>query len=227
MTNQHYPLNPIADGLKNQQSLITKNYQSMINYIDNLFTRYGRLLVIRIDLAYRKDVDVRFMNTNEVYEAYWQAKTDREHLFRNTRTNQIFDDMVGYVWRLEYGEDKGFHNHMIFFFDGSQVREDISIAKMIGDYWENVITQGRGLAYNCNAHKEKYERCGIGMISWKNFELIANLKLAAQYLAKPDEYISAFMTDIDMGRTFGRGTQREKTETRGRPRNQLYSEIIL
>lgn len=65
------------------------------------------------------------------------------------------------------------------------------------------------------------------MISWKNFELITNLKLAAQYLAKPDEYISGFMTDIDIGRTFGRGTQREKTETRGRPRNQLYSEIIL
>jgi hypothetical protein len=107
---------------------------------------------------------------------------------------------------------------MVFFYDGSQVQQDINRANMIGQYWENNITQGRGLYYNCNAHKDEYKYCGIGMINWNNSELIANLKLAAQYLAKPDEYISAFMTDIDIGRTFGRGTLRERTETRGRPR---------
>ena len=98
---------------------------------------------------------------------------------------------------------------------------------MIGQYWENNITQYRGHAHNCNAHKEKYERCGIGMIDWNNSELITNLKLAAQYLAKPDEYISTFMTDIDIGRTFGRGTLKERTETRGKPRDQLYQDMIL
>ncbi len=218
---------PLDTQQPNTYPIITKNYQSMTSYIDNLFLRHSRLLVVRIDLAYRKNIDVRFMNTNEVYEAYWQATEDREHLFRNMRSNRLFNHMVGYIWRLEYGNEKGFHYHFIFFYDGSAVQQDITIARMIGQYWENNITQYRGLAYNCNAHKEKYERCGIGMIDWKNFELIANLKLAAQYLAKPDEYISTFMTDIDIGRTFGRGTIKERTETRGRPRDQLYSDIIL
>ena len=224
MTNQQ---NPIADGLNNQQSLITKNYQSMTSYIDNLFSRYARLLVVRIDLAYRKDVDVRFMNEAEIHQKYLQAVEDREHLFRNMRSNRLFNHMIGYIWRLEYGNEKGFHYHFIFFYDGSAVQQDITISRLIGEYWVNVITQGRGLYYNCNAHKEEYKYCGIGMINWNNFELIANLKLAAQYLAKPDEYISAFMTDIDIGRTFGRGTLKERIETRGRPRNQLYPDMIL
>ena len=218
---------PLDTQQPNTYPIITKNYQSMNDYIDNLFSRYARLLVLRVDLDYKKNKDISFMNTNEVYEAYWQAKVDREHLFKNTRTNQIFDDMVGYIWKLEYGKRAGFHNHMVFFYDGSKVQQDITIAKMIGQYWENNITQGRGRAYNCNAHKDKYKHCGIGMINWNNFELIANLKLAAQYLAKPDEYISTFMTDIDIGRTFGRGTIKERTETRGKPRNQPYPEIIL
>ena len=227
MTNQHYPLNPIADGLNNQQSLITKNYQSMTSYIDNLFSRHSRLLVVRIDLAYRKDIDTPFLNDEEIYQKYWQAKVDREHLFRNMRSNSIFNHMIGYIWRLEYGEDKGFHNHMIFFFDGSQVREDITIAIKIGEYWVNNITQGRGLYYNCNAYKDEYQYCGIGMINWNNFELIANLKRAAEYLAKPDDYMTAYMQNMDIGRTFGRGTIKEKTETRGRPRIQLYQDMIL
>lgn len=219
MKNQYYPLNNITDGFTNQKSVITTNYQSMCDYIDNLFLRYARLLVLRVDLDYRKNIDVPFMNTNEVYEAYWQAKEDREHLFRNMRSNSLFDDMVGYIWKLEYGEKAGFHTHMVFFYDGSQVREDITIAKTIGDYWKNVITQGRGLAYNCNAKKEKYKHCGIGMINHYDIQLIEYLKNdVVSYLAKPDECISKFMTDMGIGRAFGRGTLKEKTETRGRPR---------
>lgn len=226
MTNQHSPLTPNNN---NQQLLITKNHQSMTNYIDNLFTRYARLLVIRIDLGYRKDIDTPFLNEEELYQKYLQAKADREHLFRNMKSNTLFNHMVGYIWRLEYGVDKGFHYHFFFFYDGSAVQQDITIARMIGEYWVNVITQGRGLYYNCNAYKDQYNYCGIGEINWNDFGLIANLKLAAQYLAKPDEYISVFMKDIDIGRTFGRSIEREKIETRGRPRirTQLYPELGL
>jgi hypothetical protein len=227
MTNQHYPLNSIANGLNNQQFPITKNYQSMINYIDNLFTRHSRLLVIRIDLGYRKDIDTPFLNEEEIYQKYCQAKVDREHLFRNMRSNALFNHMVGYIWRLEYGEDKGFHNHMIFFYDGSQVQQDVTIGRMIGEYWVNVITQGRGLYYNCNAYKDDYQYCGIGMINHYDMQLIVNLKLAAQYLAKPDDYMTAYMQNMEIGRTFGRGILRVKTENRGRPRKLIYPELGL
>jgi hypothetical protein len=228
MTNKNYSLTAIED--LNNKSRITQNNGSIDDYIDNLFSRYSRLLVLRVDLDYKKDVDVRFMNTNEVYESYWQAKEDREHLFRNMRSNSLFDDMVGHIWKLEYGKKAGFHTHMVFFYDGSQVQQDVTIGRMIGEYWVNNITQGRGRAYNCNAKKEKYDRCGIGMINHYDIQLIKYLKEeAASYLAKPDEYISAFMKDMKIGRSFGRGIWKERTETRGRPRSrtQLYSETIL
>jgi hypothetical protein len=135
--------------------------------------------------------------------------------------------MVGYCWKLEYGGEKGFHYHMIFFYDGSKVQQDTNIARMIGEYWMNVITQGKGLYYNCNADKGKYERCGIGTINHYDTELIENLKLAAQYLAKPDDYLRDNASNIEVDRTFGRGVMREKTENRGRPRKLIYPELGL
>lgn len=56
------------------------------------------------------------------------------------RSNKLFDNRVGYVWKLEYGIDKGFHYHMMI--------QDINIAKMIGEYWAAVITHYRGLYYS-------------------------------------------------------------------------------
>ena len=64
MTNKNRSLTAIED--LNNQSRITQNYRSMDDYIDNLFSRYSRLLVLRVDLDYRKDVDVRFMNEAEI-----------------------------------------------------------------------------------------------------------------------------------------------------------------
>ncbi len=32
------------------------NYQSIINLIDGLFTRYSKVMVVRVDLSYRKDI---------------------------------------------------------------------------------------------------------------------------------------------------------------------------
>jgi hypothetical protein len=182
-------------------------------------------LVLRLDLTYRKDVDTQFLHEVEIREKYWQALQDREHLFRNTRSNSIFDNMVGYIWKLEPGELKDWHYHFFFLFNGSQVREDISRADMIGEYWQKVITQGRGIYYNCNAHKDKYKRCGIGMINHYDMELIANLKNeAAPYLAKTGDYMSVCKQDIDIGRTFGKGIVKAKTDNRGRPRNPIYPE---
>jgi hypothetical protein len=211
MTHQNYTLNTT-----DASYLTDKNYQSMVNYIDNLFERRSRLLVMRLDLSYRKDIDTPFLNEVEIYHSYCQAKADREHLFRNMRSNSIFDEMIGYIWKLEYGKEKGFHYHFIFF-KNSEDKQDITIARRIGEYWANVITQGRGLYYNCNADKGKYRYLGIGTIDRSHTDSITNLKhKVVPYLVKPDENLRVLRIDID--RTFGRGEMQEKTETRGRPR---------
>lgn len=208
--------------LREHQKSITKNHNSLLAYIDNLFKRHGRLLVLRVDLTYGKDFDTPWLSKEETYQKYLGAKKDREHFFNNMRSNKLFDNMLGYAWKLEFASRKGWHYHMFFFFDGSKVREDVSTAKRIGEYWEK-ITGERGIYYNCNAHKEKYDYLGIGMINHHDTELMENLKhKAAPYLTKTDYYAKIYATDI--GRAFGRAAMKAKVTNRGRRRKNANTE---
>jgi len=195
------------------QRTANKNREGMMRYIDSLFEHYSRLVVIRLDLY----EDGPIMNLNGIEMKYWQAKYDFKHLLNNARMNSLFDDMVGYIWSLEYGPERGFHYHLIMFFDGSQVRDDVYLAWQIGDYWKVVITDGRGSYWNCNAEKKTYPNLGIGMIHHIDVEKINYLKQAAAYLIKVDHYVRILTPDN--GRTFGRGEiLPPRTSTVGRPR---------
>ena len=192
------------------------NCLDSVNFlIDQLFERHGTILVIRVDLAYKKELN----NLNHIEQMYSQVKADREHLFKNIRSNHnLFGDgYLGYIWKLEYGFFKGFHYHFMFFYNGALVREDITKAWLIGRYWETVITNGRGTHYNCNLNKDVYKYCGIGKIKWNDFEGIANIKRAAQYLTKADYYVKMLAEEGD--RTFGRSEPDEFSNIPGRPRH--------
>lgn len=191
--------------LKNYQRSGNKNYKELMEYVDALFDRYSRLLVLRVDLGYRKE----FSKTTLA-----EAKQDREHLFQNTRSNKLFGDMVGHIWKLEHGPDKGFHYHMMFFFDGAKVREDGTLAKLIGEYWKTTITKGRGLYYNCNADKSRYKSCGIGMVDHRDILIRDGLGKAVLYLTKIDLYMKL----QTVGRGMGKGLFPEPKDSRGRPR---------
>jgi hypothetical protein len=191
--------------LNSYQRSSNKNYKELTGYVDALFERHARLLVLRVDLSYSKE-------NSKTTQA--QAKRDRERLLENARSNKLFDDMVGYIWKLEHGPEKGFHYHMMFFFDGSKVREDITLAKRIGEYWKEVITKGRGLYYNCNAVKLAYASCGIGMIEHADAELRSGLCNAVFYLTKTDLYMK-LQTE---GRGMGKGLYPSPKGARGRPR---------
>lgn len=191
--------------LNSYQRSSNKNYKELTEYVDALFERHARLLVLRVDLSYSKE------NSKTTQD---QAKQDRQRLFENARSNKLFGDMVGYIWKLEHGPEKGFHYHMMFFFDGSKVREDITLAKRIGEYWKEVITKGRGLYYNCNAVKLTYASCGIGMIEHADAELRAGLCKAVFYLTKTDLYMKL----QTKGRGMGKGLYPSPKGARGRPR---------
>ncbi|MDX8128018.1 inovirus-type Gp2 protein [Methylomonas sp. OY6] len=190
-----------------------KIHGGMMRYIDSLFEHYSRLVVIRLDLH----EDGPIMSRDDIEKKYWQAKYDFNHLLNNAKMNSLFDDMVGYIWSLEYGPERGYHYHLVLFFDGSQVRDDVYLAWQIGEYWHSIITNGRGSYWNCNVNKEDYHYLGIGMIHYSDVEKINNLKQAAAYLIKVDHYVR--MLTPDNGRTFGRGEiLPPRTSTVGRPR---------
>jgi hypothetical protein len=202
-----------------------------MSYINKLFDRHARLLVIRIDFGYRKE-DIREYGDferairleDDIQAKYLQAQADRVHLFNNMRSNELFTHLLGYAWRLEYGSLKGFHYHTFFFFDGSKSREDVTIAKSIGEYWVNVITKGRGLYFNCNANKEKYKYLGIGTINDFDTKLRQGLEKAARYLTKQDYYVKMDFNEEGgkKARTFGKGEITKPKSSRGRRRKTRH-----
>lgn len=145
-------------------------------YVDRLFNQWSSLVVIRIDLSYRKDITVEF----ETLEA------DLTRLHTNRRHNELFAHLSGYITKIEYGIEKQLHVHALWFFNGHQRqgRSDSYIAQAIGEYWVDVITAGRGVYWNCNDNKHRYLHLGIGLVKARDSDKRLNLLRAIDYLCK-------------------------------------------
>ena len=203
--------------------LANKNYQGLLRYISALFALYSRLLIIRLDLGYLKKhcwpTDVGTGVTFEHLKEHWDALLK---YLNETLPNGCF---VGFAYKFEYGLEKGFHCHLMVFLDGSKVREDVTIARLIGNHWANSVTDGKGLYWNCNAFKNSYKSCGIGMVRHDDTEMREALEKAALYLTKIDYYIK--MVAPGSGRTFGRGIMPKSKGNRGRPRRTRSARPVL
>ncbi len=201
-----------------------KNYLGLVNYIDGLFSLRSRILVLRIDFSYgRGKVEIEACTKSSDRLSLLCNVTEKIARHRMELVDYLKNKcpelgMLGYVWKLEYGREKGHHYHMMFFLDGAKVRQDVVIARRIGEHWNNVITKGDGVYFNCNRNKERYKHCGVGMICHNEMEKLKSLKeKAAIYLTKSDQYVSACMPTNK--RTFGKGTlPKLKARSTGRPR---------
>ncbi|MEG0488017.1 MAG: inovirus-type Gp2 protein [Acinetobacter sp.] len=211
---------------------VNKNKNSLLRYIESLFEYRSRLLVLRIDFSYKKDaggffttsdgqrIDLLFGVKNKDLLEKWsiEVREQRNQLIKQLK-KKYKKDLVGYVWKLEYGADKAFHYHMIFFLDESHHRQDVKIAQSIGEMWKHEITKGKGIYWNCNAKKKQFEKNGCaatGKMKHDDQELRANLNHMALYLIKPDYLVTLALSDGS--RTFGKGGKPKKIKT-GRPRN--------
>lgn len=199
----------LLKSVQNYQRTAKKNYQSGRRYLNSLFRKHAKLLVMRIDLSYKKGIEVDIDT----------VRKDREMLFTSARSNPIFKDMLGYVWKLEYGLSKGYHYHVMFIFDGSKVWADVNYAKRIGQFWADDITEKNGLYYNCNATKMRYQCCGIGLISYRDNEKQIGLDAALKYMTLRDKFIKVKTGRVM--RSFGKGCVVDPApSTRGRPRSR-------
>lgn len=164
-----------------------KRFKRYSAYPLRLFPNCARLVVLRIDLSYRKEIAHQFTLED--------LKADVEHLLNNQRGSKELAFMKGYIVKFEYGIDKGFHAHFLVFLDGSkrQGSSHVYLTQKLGEYWVNTITKGRGRYWNCNAEADNYERKGrrgIGLIHRSEEILISNLQhCVIAYLCKMDQFI--------------------------------------
>jgi hypothetical protein len=194
-----------------------KTAKSMNDYIDALFARYSRLLVIRVDFGYQK----RIVEDKEFPLDPSQVQADRDNLIRYAK-RLLGKAMVGHAWKLEYGVLKSYHLHMVFFLDGRKKHGDIFIGNQLGQYWVQELAHGLGTFYNCNAQREKYRYPAVGMIHHADHEKRNHLEdYVVQYLTKSDDYMRLLLKGRrNMIRAFGKGAtpSRQHETRRGRPR---------
>lgn len=201
-------------------------YQSLQNYINGLFDRYSRLLVIRIDCSYTEATRHMDFELARIHRTCFFSQQAR---YRHLDDSAIFNDQVGFCWKLEWGADKLLHYHFLFFYDGSRVRQDITLANRLGQRWKWIVAtttpldrpQVIGSTFNCNQrafnHYRDNRNNALGMMAY-NEDKRGALERVMDYLAKrskSDEIVSLM---VPHGyRTFGHGGIPEQSH-RGRPR---------
>lgn len=195
------------DSSRNSKHMV----KSTSTYIDQLLENHSKIQVIRLDLSYTKE-HAREASLEDINQ-------DLKHLLNNRRTKpSIFENMVGYIAKREYTEDKGPHIHSIFVFDGQKVCKDAYKGDQIGEYWKKEITDGKGIFHNCNREKEKYAECALGMIDHTDDAKRTVLKeKAIAYLCKDEQCIDP-IKQFGNERAFTRGISPRKKSNAGRPR---------
>ena len=167
------------DDLRHQAK---KQAGSVTDYVDAVLDRYSRTTIVRVNLYYLKEAQAR-LRVEHVFD-------DLDRLIRERERNPIFDLETGYIFSVEQGEDRGYHIHAAFFFNGNEVRGDIYKAKQIGDLWGR-ITRGQGYFDSCNHNKEKKygSRRGIGIILRSDRNIRPHVHYAMSYLVKDDQQL--------------------------------------
>ncbi len=192
----------LGTALANMRRAERKNRSSTRELLHQLRQGYSKLLIIRLDLGYFSKIltDLGFCAQDLPIS---EVQRHRDAFVTYLRNGPYSKDLAGYIWRLEYGLEKGSHFHMAIFFDGQELAKDITIADALGHYWKNFVTGGNGMYFSCNKNKEAYERCGIGMVARNDDMAWANVEEAMFYLTKQDYYLR--FRPAKGTRTFGSG----------------------
>ncbi|MFC5698373.1 inovirus-type Gp2 protein [Pseudomonas sp. GCM10022186] len=151
------------------------------DYADAVLDRYSRTVVVRVNLYYYSDAQVR-LRVEHVFD-------DLDRLIDERERNPIFDHLTGYICSVEQGDDRGYHIHAAFFFNGAGVHKDVYKAQQLGELWER-ITRGQGHFNSCNHAKEQYgDKLGIGVILRNDRKIRPHVHEAMRYLVKDDQQL--------------------------------------
>lgn len=192
--------------LDNERRTMEKNRAKLIRDIARLRKRYRRVLAIRLDLLYRSDFDGYRGTFNGKKKDYDLIAKNREAFLRYLRRGGFGDSFLWYAWKQEWGVEKGPHTHVLIFLDGKKLRNDSSVAYLLGRHWVDVITNGEGVAFNCNARKrERYRQVAVGQLRRDDDKTYQALHdLVVTYITKTDHY---FRYEVPGGRrAFGRSS---------------------
>ncbi|MCU4579576.1 inovirus Gp2 family protein [Acinetobacter gyllenbergii] len=171
------------------------NANKLEDRLCELQREYSALLVVRVDLAYTVNPDIK------------QVDHDLEKLRKRINRSVYGDDILLLVWALEQGEKKGYHCHVALVLNERKRMDAWSIAKAVGELWEDT-TGSDGSYFNCHDRRylKQYEErgiVGIGII-YSNLTCQAKkMRSTLSYLAQPEKLQYLRVKTSRRMRTFG------------------------
>ncbi|MFC3532019.1 inovirus-type Gp2 protein [Vogesella facilis] len=223
----------------------------MAEFEAKLFKDYARLMVIRLDFDYHKatfteeelqgalgeavrrkerdladyltGADITMPGAIEGRVTLEEVQKDRDRFFGNMKGKpSLFRHLVGYVWRIEYTRLAGYHMHVMLFFDGAYVQKHEYYAQKSGEYWRDVITEGRGYFENCNRKKSEYgDNWALGLVDRRDSDKRGKLLHAMGYFCKMSQIVH--VVPYPKCRLFQCVfTRRQRKGAGGRPRTRSF-----
>ncbi|VUD54230.1 unnamed protein product [Burkholderia pseudomallei] len=187
-----------------------RNEQNVLAMNEEMYKVRSRWVILMLTLNYEKPYR-RWITLDDIQK-------HREKFFAARRYNKLMSGIKNYVWTIEQGEKTGFHLHVILYYSAKH-RRDVSLAQRIGEYWADVVTDGKGAYWNSNARKAFHALrgygIGTGQIDRKDREKRESLKKNLLYLAKASQYL--MIKGAERVRTFDMGRVPAKLKE-GRPR---------
>jgi len=172
-----------------------KNYRAIKAFFDQIAKRRSNLLALRLDTHYGNYPAEKRMDIDRLTK-------DRLKLIAYAR-KRFNTALLGYVWRMEVGHTRGPHFHFLIFLCGAKHQQDINLCRELGEFWKNVVTNGEGTYFNCNAAKPIYKNQAIGKICTTENEVSAGLSALAAYFSLGDLHVQFKWPD--RVRTIGKG----------------------
>lgn len=148
----------------------------LFSHQNQLFECYSKLLMLRVDFAYRQESES--FNSADVN----QLVADITWLTEQCTT---LSGLVGYAWVLEYTEDHRYHIHAAFYLNGQRHRKVWCYWEVIQSLWED-ITDGEGYAHRCEP-KGHYRVRGERVVSFCDSRGREGMQYILSYLGKQSQ----------------------------------------
>ena len=171
--------------LDNAQRAYLENATRVRRVLKALRTENSKVLALRLDLGYMSKWSPH-VGVDGVGIPLSEVKLHRDSILQHLRKGPLRKHLLGIIWRMEAGVEKGCHFHIAVFYCGQKVCRDITIAQALCKHWRDEVTKGRGYAHSCNHEKEKYHNRGIGMLDRGNDAGWAALQDTLLYVIKRD-----------------------------------------
>ncbi len=130
----------IATTTKRLQTRINRNRLQQQKYLDSLLDRYGSLYVVYLDLGYNHHHE-----SFSKYKGYDSIRAHFENFMKERRHNPLWkDDLVGFLWKLSDGAERGYHYHLILFYRGESADQHLQDKEQLYNKWIKEVTGGVG-----------------------------------------------------------------------------------